>query len=75
MINPYMEIAIQEARKAAEEGEIPVGAVIVKDRLIISRTHNLRRPWAARQPMLKFWPLKKPVRFLAAGGWTIVTFM
>ena len=42
MINPYMEIAIQEARKAAEKGEVPVGAVIVKDRLIISRTHNLR---------------------------------
>ena len=42
MTNPYMEIAIQEARMAAEEGEIPVGAVIVKGNIVISRAHNLR---------------------------------
>ena len=37
----YMRKALYEAERAAEEGEIPIGAVIVcKDR-IISRTHNL----------------------------------
>lgn len=37
----YMKQALLEARKAAERGEIPVGAVIVcKDR-IIARAHNL----------------------------------
>lgn len=37
----YMKQALAEARKAAERGEIPVGAVVVcKDR-IIARAHNL----------------------------------
>lgn len=37
----YMRAALAEARLAAEQGEIPVGAVVVcKDR-IIARAHNL----------------------------------
>jgi len=38
----YMHEAIIEAKKAAEIGEVPIGAVIVKDGKIISRAHNLR---------------------------------
>ena len=38
----YMEIAIEEAKKAYSKGEVPVGAVIVKDGNIISRAHNLK---------------------------------
>ncbi len=34
--------ALAEAQKAAEKGEIPVGAVIVKDNKIIARGHNRR---------------------------------
>lgn len=34
--------AIEEAKKALALGEIPVGAVIVKDGEIIARGHNLR---------------------------------
>lgn len=37
----YMKLALDEARKAAEEGEIPVGCVIVCDGHILARTHNL----------------------------------
>ncbi|MFH1128188.1 MAG: tRNA adenosine(34) deaminase TadA [Candidatus Omnitrophota bacterium] len=36
----YMSEAIKEARKAFEEDEVPVGAVIVYDGRIISRGHN-----------------------------------
>ena len=36
----FMNEALKEARKAAEENEIPVGAVIVADRRIIARAHN-----------------------------------
>jgi len=39
-MNKYMEEALQEAKKAAAMGEIPVGAVIVKDGQIIARGHN-----------------------------------
>lgn len=42
MINPYMEEAIQEAWKAFEKGEVPVGAVIARRGSILSRAHNLR---------------------------------
>lgn len=34
--------ALKEAQKAKEEGEIPVGAVILKDGKIIARAHNHR---------------------------------
>ena len=38
----FMKIALEEAKKAFEKGEIPVGAVIVKDGIIISKAHNLK---------------------------------
>ena len=40
--NEYMSIALEEARLAALENEVPVGCVIVKDNEIIARTHNTR---------------------------------
>ena len=45
MIQPFddtyfMRQALTEARAAAEEGEVPVGAVIVCDNRIIARAHN-----------------------------------
>ena len=36
----YMKIALQEAKKAFDEGEIPVGAVIVCNGHIIAKAHN-----------------------------------
>ena len=36
----YMLEAVKEAARAAEEGEVPVGAVIVKDGQIVARAHN-----------------------------------
>lgn len=36
-----MQQALQEARKAAEAGEVPVGAVVVCRDHIIARAHNL----------------------------------
>ena len=38
----YMSEAMKEARLAAEEGEVPVGAVIVRDGEIIARGRNTR---------------------------------
>lgn len=45
MIDPFndeyfMKQALIEARAAAEEGEVPVGAVIVCNNRIIARAHN-----------------------------------
>lgn len=38
----YMEMAIEEAHKAAAKGEVPIGAVIVHEGEVIARAHNLR---------------------------------
>ena len=38
----YLDIAKEEAHIAMIEGERPVGAVIVKDGVVIARAHNLK---------------------------------
>ena len=38
----WMGKAIAQARKAEATGEVPIGAVIVKDGAVIARGHNLR---------------------------------
>lgn len=37
-----MHLALEEARAAFEEGEVPVGAVIAQNGHLIARAHNLR---------------------------------
>ncbi|NCD10589.1 MAG: tRNA adenosine(34) deaminase TadA [Negativicutes bacterium] len=41
----YMKIALSEAHKAAELGEIPIGAVLVLDGEVIAKAHNMRETW------------------------------
>ena len=41
-MNKYMKEALKQAYKAYDKQEVPVGAVIVKDGIIISRAYNLR---------------------------------
>lgn len=36
----YMQLALQEARKAYDNGEVPVGAVIVMNNQVIARAYN-----------------------------------
>lgn len=40
MENKYMKLALKEAIKAKKNDEVPVGAIIVKDNIIISKAHN-----------------------------------
>lgn len=42
MADKFMKAALKCAQKALEEGEVPIGAVVVKDGKIISRGHNRR---------------------------------
>ncbi len=37
----FMEEAIKEAKAAEEEGEVPIGAVVVWKKKIIARSHNM----------------------------------
>ena len=36
----WMTLALEQANKAEEHGEVPVGAVLVKDGLLIAKAHN-----------------------------------
>ncbi len=36
----YMRMALREAERGAREGEVPVGALVVKDGKLLARAHN-----------------------------------
>ena len=38
----YMRLALEEARKGAELGEVPIGAIVVRDGEVVSRACNTR---------------------------------
>ena len=38
----YMLLAIEEAKKAFDQDEVPIGCVIVKDNVILSKNHNTK---------------------------------
>ena len=38
----FMQLALEEARRAAEEGEVPIGAVVVCGGEVVARAHNRR---------------------------------
>ncbi len=50
MVNdsPFMRRALREATRAAQEQEVPVGAVVVRDGQVLARAHN--RPIGLRDP-------------------------
>ncbi|WP_347474784.1 tRNA adenosine(34) deaminase TadA [Sulfobacillus thermosulfidooxidans] len=40
---PFMELALQEAKNAAQSGEVPVGAVLIRDDgTVLAKNHNRR---------------------------------
>jgi tRNA(adenine34) deaminase len=43
-----MSFALEQARKAEKEGEVPVGAILVKDDLVIAKAHN--KPISSNDP-------------------------
>ena len=42
MRDPFLDAAVDEARKGWDEGGIPIGSVLVKDGKIVGRGHNRR---------------------------------
>ena len=41
MEKKYIELVLKEAEKAYNSGEVPVGAVIIKNNKIIAKAHNM----------------------------------
>ena len=36
----YMRMALEEAQKAGQNGEVPVGAILIKGDQVLARDHN-----------------------------------
>ncbi len=41
----FMKLALAEAQKARERGEVPIGAIVVRDGQVVGRGHNWRETW------------------------------
>ena len=41
----YMRLALEQARKASAQGEVPIGAVLVRDNQVLAQAHNFRETW------------------------------
>ena len=63
-----MGAALEEARKAAALGEVPVGAVVAKDGEIISAATTPARRRKTPSTTLSCWPSTRPAKSWAAGG-------
>lgn len=52
----FMQLALEEARIASQQGEVPIGAVLVRDGVVVGRAHNrveqLRNPAAHAELLL-----------------------
>ena len=65
-----MEEALAEAAIAAELGEIPVGAVIVKDGRVIARGHNMTETMKDPTAHAEMLAIREAAAVL--GGWRLI---
>ncbi|MCQ2546102.1 MAG: tRNA adenosine(34) deaminase TadA [Clostridia bacterium] len=66
----YMEEALREARLAAAAGEVPVGAVIVREGQIIARAHNLVETLKDPTAHAEILAIRQAAK--ALGGWRLI---
>mgnify|MGYP000932168308 CR=1 FL=1 len=64
-----MGLAIKEAHKAYLKDEVPVGAVVVKDGVVIARAHNLREKQQSFYAHAEFLAMAKAAKKL--GTWRL----
>ena len=69
MENKYMRAALNEAKKCEAEGEVPVGAVIVKDGEIIATGRNRRETGKNALYHAELEAIDKACK--ALGGWRL----
>ncbi|CAJ1004648.1 MULTISPECIES: tRNA adenosine(34) deaminase TadA [Brevibacillus] len=66
----YMRAAMEEAKKAAAIGEVPIGAVIVRDGEIVGRGYNLRE--TKKDPTLHAEMIAIREASARLGGWRLI---
>ncbi len=66
----YMRLAIEEAKRAAALGEVPIGAVIVRDGEVVGRGYNLRE--TGKDPTLHAEMIAIREASQRLGGWRLI---
>lgn len=69
MDEQYMQIALALAKEAADEGEVPVGAVVVRDGEVIGRGRNRREQEKNALAHAEIEAIDQACR--ALGGWRL----
>lgn len=69
-MNKFMKEALAEAEKAFALGEVPIGAVIVKDGQIIARGHNLTETSKDPTAHAEMIAIRQAAKVL--GGWRLI---
>ncbi len=65
----WMGVALREAGKAADRGEVPIGAVVVVDGVILAQGHNLRETQDDPTAHAELVAIRKAARKI--GGWRL----
>ena len=65
----FMRVALQEARRALQRGEVPVGAVVTVGEVIIGRGHNCRETLADPTAHAEMLALREAA--LQQGSWRL----
>lgn len=65
----YMKLALEEAQKAFQLGEVPIGALVVRRGEVIARAHNLRETNKSATAHAELLAIEEACR--AAGGWRL----
>lgn len=65
----WMRLALEEARRAAAAGEVPVGAVVVRAGELVARAHNRRE--TSGDPTAHAEVLALRLAAAALGGWRL----
>ncbi len=65
----FMQLAIEEAKLAEEEDEVPIGAVIVRGGKIIAKAHNRRENSKCATHHAEILAIEEACR--ALGGWRL----
>lgn len=66
---PFMKLALEEAKKAGALGDVPVGAVIVKNGKVIATGHNRREADGNALAHAECLAIEKACKVL--GGWRL----
>lgn len=70
-----MEMALEEARRAYQKGEVPVGAVLVIDDEVVAKAHNTREASQQALNHAEMLVIKEACEKIGFGDWIIVIFI